>query len=266
MSENEIAKIEQAPSTSIIQVIERAAMDPNVDIDKMERLLGMQERILTKESELSFSRSMSQCQEEMPPVVANAANNQTSSKYAKFENIVTTIKPNITKHGFSISFGTNDSPLEKHIRITCDVMHRDGHTKNFHFDLPLDINGLKGNANKTEVHATGSTMSYGKRYLILMIFNIAVHGEDDDAVKSGGVTVEKLLEHNAAVREHMHTLSVVKYSLGIDDYSSAIEAWDELTNEEKLALQLAPTKGGMLSTQERAKMKSNEWAAARKGE
>ena len=60
-TDKEIATIEQAPSTNIIQVIERAAMDPNVDIDKMERLLGMQERILTKESELAFSRSMSAC-------------------------------------------------------------------------------------------------------------------------------------------------------------------------------------------------------------
>jgi len=33
-------------SAALISIISRAASDPNVDIDKMERLLQMQERIL----------------------------------------------------------------------------------------------------------------------------------------------------------------------------------------------------------------------------
>ena len=49
---NEILPAEQ--STSLIQVIEKAAMDPNVDIDKMERLLAMKERIDAKQSEAEF--------------------------------------------------------------------------------------------------------------------------------------------------------------------------------------------------------------------
>ena len=91
-----------------------------------------------------------------------------------------------------------------------------------------------------------------------------VHGEDDDAVKSGGLTVERLLEHNASVRELIASIAAVKFCLKDDDYSSAIEAYDELTNDEKMSIQLAPSKGGMFSTEEVKKMRSNEWAEARK--
>ena len=38
---------------------------------------------------------------------------------------------------------------------------------------------MKGTQNKTATHAFGSTMSYGRRYLKLMIFDVATTDEDD---------------------------------------------------------------------------------------
>ena len=49
-----------------------------------------------------------------------------------------------------------------------------------HFDLALDGVGLKGNPNKTAVQASGSTISYGRRYLKLMVFDVVLTNEDND--------------------------------------------------------------------------------------
>jgi hypothetical protein len=41
---------------AIINVIARAASDPNTDVDKLERLLAMQERVLEREAEQRVQR------------------------------------------------------------------------------------------------------------------------------------------------------------------------------------------------------------------
>jgi hypothetical protein len=47
------------------------------------------------------------------------------------------------------------------------------------------MTGPKGNQNKTATHGFGSTMSYGRRYLICLIFNITLTNEDQDGNQPG---------------------------------------------------------------------------------
>lgn len=169
----------------VLNMIERAARDASVDIDKMERLLAMREREFVRVAEMAFNSAMKSAQAEMPQVVRDAKNAQTNSRYARYETISEAIQPVITKHGFALSFGEDASPKENHIRIVCDVMHEAGHTRRYHADIPVDNVGMKGNANKTATHAYGSTKSYGKRYLKCDIFDVAVTNEDDDGNAAG---------------------------------------------------------------------------------
>lgn len=167
-------------ANALIQVIERAASNPNIDVEKMERLLAMQERILDRNAEVAFNEAMRAAQEEMPKVLRNKRNDQTNSNYADLEKVNEIIVPVYVHHGFSLSFGTADTPTPGHIRITCLVSHVAGHSRPYFCDMPLDIAGIKGNQNKTPTHAHGSTMSYGRRYLTLLIFNITLTNEDND--------------------------------------------------------------------------------------
>lgn len=172
-----------APATEsamMIQMIQRAAADPAVDVDKMERLMQMHERFVDRQASAAFNAAMVRAQRRIKPVVKKAFNAQTSSTYAKLEDIDKQISPEYTAEGFSLSFGTDDSPLAAHIRIICDVMHEDGHTKRYMMDLPLDSAGIAGKTNKTGVHAHGSTHSYARRYLTMDIFNVVTVNEDND--------------------------------------------------------------------------------------
>jgi len=61
-------------TTSIVQVIERAALNPAVDIEKMERLLAMQERILARSAESAFNAALNACQAAVGRIAADATN------------------------------------------------------------------------------------------------------------------------------------------------------------------------------------------------
>jgi hypothetical protein len=176
-------------SESLLAVIERAATNPAVDVGKMERLLEMHERIIARLAEAAFNDAMRLAQSEMPRIEKDATNPSTNSKYTRLETLIQAIAPIYTRNGFSLSFGTGETQLPEHYRITCVVshcgvpeQHIPGHSRNYQADLPIDYLGMKGSPNKTKTHGFGSTLSYGRRYLTLLIFNIALVGEDKDGV------------------------------------------------------------------------------------
>jgi hypothetical protein len=198
----EVASVSE--SAAIFQIIERAARDQNVDIDKMQRLMEMREREMARVAKQAFNAAMKAAQAEMPQVVRGAENSHTKSSYAKYEAISAAMQPIIDRHGFSLSFGTEDSPLDGHKRIVCDVGHEEGFEKRFHLDLPVDGAGAQGKANKNPTQAVGSTLSYGRRYLKTLIFDVAVKDEDDDgqsAGDTGGVISEEQRSHLQALIE-----------------------------------------------------------------
>ena len=195
-------------------------------------------------------------------------NDQTGSPYARYESILNKAKPVYTNHGFALSFGTDSSPLESHIRITCSVTHEKGHSKDFFVDLPMDSTGIKGNVNKTQIHGTGSTYSYGKRYLITMIFNIEIANEDDDGVKAGKREHDKMVKQPVidffmkftdAINRNFFELAEFKSQMDEENYEVAAGIWYDFSEDDQHTLHLAPSKGGILTTKQREIMKSSEF-------
>lgn len=180
--EHEPAPAEVVPVSeagAIFQIIERAARDPSVDIDKMKELMAMRKAMQAEASELEYDQAMSAAQEEMQPIRADANNPSTKSRYASYAALDGAIRSIYTKHGFSLSFDTGDGAPEGCIRVVCRVAHRAGHRERPKLDMPADGKGAKGGDVMTKTHATGAAVTYGKRYLLGMIFNLAV-GKDDD--------------------------------------------------------------------------------------
>lgn len=176
-------------SAAMIQVIERAAMNPDVDIDKMERLLAMQERIWERNAKADFTAAKLAMRPELPEISPrgriiireknNAANIIQETAFARFEDIHEAVMPILTKNGFDLTFKNGTAPDGK-VRITTILTHVAGHSEETFFDLPHDSSG-----SKNAVQAVGSSTSYGKRYGVMNILNIRVCGEDDDGVKGG---------------------------------------------------------------------------------
>ena len=185
-----IAKDEEeqtALAVSPVSSFERMAADPNVSVEKLERLVAMQERISARTAETAFNAAMAEAQAKMRPVGADASNPQTHSKYASYEALDRALRPIYTEHGFALSFNTGDA-ADGYVRVLCDVTHVGGHAKPYRADMPADGKGAKGGDVMTKTHAVGSAMSYGMRYLLKMIFNVAVGEDDDDGNKASGKT------------------------------------------------------------------------------
>jgi hypothetical protein len=176
----------QTLGDGILNVIARAAADPNTDVDKLERLLAMQERVLEREAEQAFNAALREAQDEIRPIAKNRKNDSTKSTYADLEQVSDAIDPIFRKHGFSSSFGTADCPLEGHYRVTCRLSHTAGHHRDYQADVPADTMGMKGTQNKTATHGFGSALSYGRRYLKLLIADVSTTDDDGRAASRTG--------------------------------------------------------------------------------
>jgi ERF superfamily len=175
----------QRTDTGIMEMFERLACDPNASVDKIERLMALMERGQAKKSEEHFNASMSRAQKAMRPVAADATNPQTRSRYASYAALDCALRPVYTDNGFGLSFNTGEAPQAEYVRVLCDVSHIGGHSKTYHLDMPADGKGAKGGDVMTKTHAVGSALSYGMRYLLKMIFNVAVGEDDDDGNMAG---------------------------------------------------------------------------------
>ena len=177
--------VQASEPTTILQIIQRAASDPSCDLDKMERLMAMKERMDAVQAEANFNAALSRVQAGMGRVEADATNSQTRSQYATYGKLDKAVRPVYTREGFSLSFSTEAAP-EGFVGMVCYVSHSTGHTREYRALVPSDGKGAKGGDVMTKTHAFGSGTSYGMRYLLKMIFNIAIGEEDDDGNAATG--------------------------------------------------------------------------------
>ena len=175
--------------TAIIQMIERAARDPAVDIDKMQRLLDMKDKMEMRVAEQAFNDAMRVAQEKMRPIATDSKNPQTSSAYASYAALDRAVRSIYTDAGFSLSFDTGEGAPADTVRVVCFVSCA-GYTRQYHVDMPSDGKGAKGGDVMTKTHAAGSAFTYGQRYLLKLIFNLAI-GADDDGNKAGAVLINQ---------------------------------------------------------------------------
>lgn len=169
---------------SILDVIARAAADPAVNVEKLERLLAIQERLLADQRRTSYMASLARLQARMPQITKSGLitdrEGAVRNRYAKIEDIDVAIRPLCAEEGFSFSF--DSKPTDKGlIEYSCALSHRDGHTETKTLALPLDQG-----AGRNAVQSVGSTTSYARRYLLGMHLHLVTRDEDDDG--NGGST------------------------------------------------------------------------------
>ena len=73
-----------------------------------------------------------------------------------------------------------------------------------------------------------------------------------------------LMEHNEALQRNFASVYFIKEHLALQGWEAVAEAWGEISDDDKRALWLAPSKGGIFTTAERKDLKSDEFNQARK--
>ncbi|WP_338822142.1 ERF family protein [Bradyrhizobium septentrionale] len=168
-------------------LIERAAFTENFDVQKLQALLDMRESEEMRRAEKAFNASLVRAQSEMSPVVADANNPQTRSRYATYAALDRAIRPHYTAHGLAPSFGTEPLTEAGMMRVVGILGHIEGFARRYQIDMPIDTKGARGGDVMTRTHATGSALTYGKRYLLIAMFNLSIADDsDDDGNAAGG--------------------------------------------------------------------------------
>jgi hypothetical protein len=178
----EVATVSDAGT--LMQVIERAARDPSVDIERMERLLQMHERLVAKQAEAAYAEALARLQPKLPIIqergaIKNGAG-AVQSRYALWEDIVGVITPILATEGFSLSFRI--AHPDGKIEVTGVLTHQRGHGERTAIVLPADTSG-----SKNAVQAVASSVSYGKRYTAGALLNLRTGELDDDAQSAGEI-------------------------------------------------------------------------------
>lgn len=164
-------------SLAVLQVVERAASNPSVDIDKLERLLAMHERIKQREAAAAYADALAKMQAELPVIAERGGikdrQGNVQSRYALWEDVVGEITPVLSRHGFGLSFRvTNDA---QGVTVTGVLSHALGHSEQTSLMLPIDTSG-----SKNAVQSVGSSTSYGKRYTAGCLLNLRTGETDTD--------------------------------------------------------------------------------------
>lgn len=176
-----------AGETSLLNFVAQAVSDPNVDVAKLEALLRMQREIVADDARGQFNRALHAAQQAMPRVKKNGAIDLGKGKpipFTKWSDMHAALRPIMRDHGFSLSFSATSRADGTGAVVSARLLHCAGHAQDFTMPLPPDVG-----PGRNALQAMGSTLSYAKRYLAEMAFNIVREDEDDDGDRGGATFI-----------------------------------------------------------------------------
>jgi ERF superfamily len=254
-SEGQIARIIAAPpgdsSSTVLELVERVALDPRADVEKLDRMMTMYERLKAKEAELAFNAAKGRILKKLAgikfvknrPAIYEIENGKPQKgtyeafKYAPLEEIDKHLRPLLAEENMDLSY--SDEPREGGgIRIRGRLKHLpSGHYEDSFMSAPLDTTG-----GKSEVQAAGSTNSFLRRYVACNIFNIVVVDDDNgamgtidedqtktilDLIKKAKVGPKFLKYMKARSVEEAGSLEAAVANIAVRDYRKAISTLEE---------------------------------------
>lgn len=181
-------------SAAILSVIERMAMNPDIDPERIERFIILKERIDASNAKKVFDAAIATAKASIPPVVKNRKGHNDKS-YADFAAIASVVDPIIAPLGLSYRFRTAQTDK---ISVTCVLTHEGGHSEENTLSGPADASG-----SKNAIQAIGSTLTYLQRYTLVQALGIAASADDDgkSAGAGGAISDEQLKKLQALASE-----------------------------------------------------------------
>jgi len=180
MTQQSLEQIQPTQDLAFLQFLERAASNPEIDVDKLERIMAMHKEMLQLKAQGEYTVAMAKAQTEMPPVACDKVNLHTKSPYPSLEAVQKAIKTIYLDNGFTCIFSEGSAPANGMIHVIGTVRHVGGHIEVFNRYAPADTTGPSGTKNKTEVQGSQSTVSYISRRMLCSIFGVTVVGDDKD--------------------------------------------------------------------------------------
>ena len=167
---SEVAKIQPQAVTpgQMLQI----AVEQNADIDKLEKLMALQERWEANNAKKAYVAAMSKFRSECPAIARTKEGHNI--KYAGLAESIDQIKSLLAQCGLSHSWSTTQTDVGL-VSVTCSVTHTDGHSEQTTLAAAPDTTG-----SKNSIQALGSAVSYLERYTLFAILGLASQEMDND--------------------------------------------------------------------------------------
>tara|TARA_R100000687_G_C6452865_1_gene166170 strand:+ start:1122 stop:1817 length:696 start_codon:yes stop_codon:yes gene_type:complete len=172
---NQVVKQERAsvvPQAVTPDQMLAIAVEQGADIDKLEKLMALQERWEAGQAKKSYTRALSAFRAECPAI--DKTRNGHNTKYAGLAETIEQIKPLLAEHGLSHSWKTSQLD-DGRVKVSCSVTHVDGHSESTELAAAPD-----GSGSKNGIQAIGSAVSYLERYTLYAILGLASKEMDND--------------------------------------------------------------------------------------
>lgn len=172
--EPKTTQLQPATPTALLQL----AVEKDLDIDKLEKLMALQERWEKEQARKMFSQAMSNFQYEVPQIkkLRKVAFGTTKYSFAGLSEISETIKHSLRANGLSYRWELKDETDT--IICTCIVSHINGHSERTDVSAKKDASG-----GKNEIQQRGSTITYLQRYSLISALGITTADDDTDGQK-----------------------------------------------------------------------------------
>jgi ERF superfamily. len=181
------------PDSSMEQLISQA-IDKNVAVDTMEKLLAMRRELKAEWAREQYFEALSDFQSRCPviekeTIVRNKGGSERY-RYADLPSIITQTKDLLRELGFS--YRTDAKVEGQTVTGTCIATHKHGHSEQSSFMVPVDKEAFMNEPQKF-----ASALTFTKRYAFCNVFGIQTGDADDDARAARGENEEAAVEGRA---------------------------------------------------------------------
>src|SRR3990167_8298948 len=178
-TEIEVKKQNELPRADSPAEMIRMAVSGGADLDKLAKLLDLQERWEANEARKAYHKAMSEFKTNPPKIDKDKTVKYKDVKYnhASLANVVEKITTELSKYGLSASWRTHQNGQ---ILVTCRITHVQGHSEETMLSAGADTSG-----SKNSIQAIGRTITYLQRYTLLSALGLATYDQDDDAKNAG---------------------------------------------------------------------------------
>jgi len=166
------------------QLIELAIEKGGIDLDKLEKLMVLQERHEANEARKAYNNAMAEFKAKPPAIKKDKkvgykpkdGGRDVSYAHASLYNVTESINKELSKYGLSASWSTKQNGT---ISVTCKITHVKGHSEETTLSAASDMSG-----SKNAIQGIGSTITYLERYTLLALTGLATQDMDDDGKKA----------------------------------------------------------------------------------
>lgn len=200
---------EVAAPESLVSILSRMSTNPDFNPESFKILIEAAEREQLTGRKAEFARALHAVQSMR--LRAFKRKQGKNSKYAPLEDVDELLAPHLKEHGLTVSF---DSPggvtANGMMNMTVYIQHLNGYTEPRYLPMPVDDIGKNkdGKPLRPACQDHSSTVSYARRALLKMAFNVVETDEDDDGQLGEGsnpISRDQADDLRAKMTEHGFT-------------------------------------------------------------